>query len=36
MRYGLDRAGSGYGPVAVTFEGGNERSGSIKCEEFLD
>jgi len=34
--YGLDRAGSGYGQVAGTFECGNEPSGSIKCREFLD
>jgi len=29
--YGLDRAGSGYGQVAGTWECGNELSGSIKC-----
>ena len=34
--YGLDRAGSGYGQVAGTCKYGNESSGSIKCEEFLD
>jgi len=34
--YGLDRTGSGYGQVAGTRECGNELSGSIKCEEFLD
>ena len=33
---GLDRAGSGQGQVAGTFERGNEPSGSIKCGEFLD
>jgi hypothetical protein len=33
---GLDRAGSGWGQVAVTCECGNEPSGSIKCGEFLD
>ena len=35
-RYGLDRAGSGYGQVAGTCECGNEASGSIKYGEFLD
>jgi hypothetical protein len=34
--YGLDRAGSGLGSVAGTFELGNEPSGSIKCGKFLD
>jgi hypothetical protein len=34
--FGLDRAGSGEGEVAVTCECGNEPSGSIKCGEFLD
>ena len=34
--YGLDRAGSGYGKVAVSCECGNEHSGSIKCGEFLN
>jgi len=29
--YGLDRAVSGKGHVAVAFECGNEISGSIKC-----
>jgi hypothetical protein len=28
--YGLDRAGSGYGPVEDSCEHGNELSGSIK------
>ena len=32
--YGLDRAGSGEGQVAVTSECGNEPSGSIKCGKF--
>jgi hypothetical protein len=32
----LERAGSGYGRVAGTCEGGNEPLGSIKCGEFLD
>ena len=32
----MDRAGSGYGQVAGTCEGGNETSGSIKFWEFLD
>ena len=34
--YGTDRAGSGYGQVAVTCESGNEPSGSIHCGEFVD
>jgi len=34
--YGLDRAGSGYGQVAGTYECGNEPAGSIKCGEFLE
>ena len=34
--FGLDPGGSGYGEVAGTCECGNELSGSIKCEEFLD
>jgi hypothetical protein len=33
--YGLDRAGSGKGQVAGTYECGNELSGPIKCGEFL-
>ena len=32
----LDCSGSGYGQVAGTCKRGNELSGSIKCEEFLD
>jgi len=32
----LDRAGSGQGQVAGTYECGNELSVSIKCGEFLD
>jgi len=36
LGYGLDRAGSGQGQVAGACECGNEPSGSIKCEEFLD
>jgi hypothetical protein len=32
----LDRAGSGYGQMAVTCECGNEPLGYIKCGEFLD
>jgi len=35
-RHGLDCFGSGYGQVAGTCECGDERSGSIKCREFLD
>ena len=34
--HGLDQAGSGEGQVAGACECGNEISGSIKCEEFLD
>ena len=34
--YGLDGAGLGLGQVTGTCECGNELSGSIKCEEFLD
>jgi hypothetical protein len=34
--YGLDRAGSGQGKLAGTFECGNELSGALKCGEFLD
>jgi hypothetical protein len=33
---GLDASGSGQGPVAGSSEHGNEPSGSIKGEEFLD
>jgi hypothetical protein len=33
---GLDSSGSGYGPVAGSFEHGNEPSGSLKGEGFLD
>jgi hypothetical protein len=34
--YGLGSAGSGQDPDAGFCEHGNEPSGSIKCEEFLD
>jgi len=34
--YGLDRDGSGKGQVAGTSECGNDLSGFIKCEDFLD
>ena len=34
--YVLDRAESGQAQVVGTCECGNEPSGSIKCEEFLD
>ena len=34
--YGLDRADVGYGQLAGTCECSNERSGSVKCGEFLD
>jgi hypothetical protein len=32
---GLDAYGSGLVPVAVSFEHGNERLGSIKAGDFL-
>ena len=32
----MDGSGLGRGEVAGTFECGNELSGSIKCNEFLD
>jgi hypothetical protein len=34
--YGLDRSGSGKGPVEGFCEHGNEPSGSIKCWEVLE
>ena len=34
--YGVDWDGSGYGQAADVCEWGNETSGSVKCEEFLD
>jgi hypothetical protein len=34
--YGLDRTGSGYGPVEGSFEHGDEPSGSIKHWEVLE
>jgi hypothetical protein len=34
--YGLDRSGSGYGPVKDCCEHGNEPSDSIKCWEVLE
>jgi hypothetical protein len=34
--YGLDRSGSGLGPVEGSCEHGNEASGSIKCWENLE
>jgi hypothetical protein len=34
--YGLDRDGSGSGPVASPCDCGKEPSGSIKYGEFLD
>jgi hypothetical protein len=33
--YGLDSTGSGYGPMAVSYEHCNEPSGSIKSRGFL-
>jgi hypothetical protein len=35
-RWGLDASGRGLGPVAGSYEHGNELSGSIKGGEFLD
>jgi len=35
-RCGLDSSGSGYGPVAGSYEESNEFSGCIKGWEFLD
>jgi hypothetical protein len=32
---GLDRSGSGQGKVASFCKRGHERSGSVKCGEFL-
>jgi hypothetical protein len=32
----MDVAGLGQGPVAVPFEDGDEPSGSVNIEEFLD
>jgi hypothetical protein len=34
--HGLDWSGTGEGNVVGSCECGNEPSGSIKCEEFLD
>jgi hypothetical protein len=34
--YGLDRSGSGQGPVVGSYEEGDESSGSIKCCEVLE
>jgi hypothetical protein len=34
--YGMYEAGPGKGIMAGTCECGNEKSGSIKCREFLD
>jgi hypothetical protein len=33
---GLDSSGSGYGPVAASYERSNEPLGFIKDGEFLD
>jgi hypothetical protein len=35
-RHGLNRSGSGEGQVVSSCESGNELSGSINCEEFLE
>jgi hypothetical protein len=34
--YGLNRSGSGKGPVDGSCEHGNESSGSMKCWEILE
>jgi len=34
--HGLARAGVGQGQVAGPWKCGNEPSGSVKCQEFLD
>jgi hypothetical protein len=34
--YGLDRSGSGWGPVEGACEHGDEPSASIKCWEVLE
>jgi hypothetical protein len=34
--YGLDRSGSGEGPVEDPCEHGNEPSDSIKCKDDLE
>jgi hypothetical protein len=34
--YGLDRSGSGYGPMEGSYEHGNEPSGYIKFREVLE
>jgi hypothetical protein len=34
--YGLDKSGSGYGPVEGCCKHGNEPSGCIKCWEILE
>jgi hypothetical protein len=34
-RYGLDSSGLGQGPVAGSYEHGNEPSGTIKAGNFV-
>jgi hypothetical protein len=34
-RCGLDSSGLGWGPLAGSYEHGNESSGCIKCREHL-
>jgi hypothetical protein len=34
--YGLDRSGSGQGPVKGSCDHGDEPSGSIKCWDVLE
>jgi len=36
VRYGLDSSGSGQGILVGPCEHGNEPSGSVKGEKFLD
>jgi hypothetical protein len=34
--YGLNWTGSGYGPVEVSYECGDEHLSSIKCWEVIE
>jgi hypothetical protein len=36
LQWGLDLTGSGYGPLVMSCEQGNETSGSVKGREFLN
>jgi hypothetical protein len=35
-QYGLDLSGTGYGPVAGSYENGNDISGYIECRQSLE